>query len=143
MRDLGVDYPDIIALAKEKRLKTGRVVRDRVFLPGRKNPVLFRRGSPVLHLLMRIRDEAHRFAITYHKKLRSKESFASPLDKIPGIGPVLRSRLLTHCQTIDKIKESSPESLMEIKGVSRILARKIIVFLNELINHEDHEEHEE
>jgi len=49
-RDLGIDYPDIIALAKEKRLKTGRVVRDRVFLPGRKNPVLFRRGSPVLHL---------------------------------------------------------------------------------------------
>ncbi|MEA1928853.1 MAG: excinuclease ABC subunit UvrC, partial [Candidatus Auribacterota bacterium] len=139
--DLGIDYPDLIALAKEKRLKTGRVVRDRVFLPGRKNPVLFRSGSPVLHLLMRIRDEAHRFAVTYHKKLRMKESFASPLDRIPGIGPVLKSRLLDYFQTIDQIKESSPESLMEVKGVSRSLASKIINFLNKVINHEGHEEY--
>jgi excinuclease ABC subunit C len=139
LEDLGIDYPDIIALAKEKRLKTGRMVRDRVFLPGRKNPVLFRRGSPVLHLLTRIRDEAHRFAVTYHKKLRMKESFASPLDRIPGIGPVLRARLIAHCRTIEKIKESSPESLMEIKGISRSQAQKIVVFLNEVINHEAHE----
>lgn len=128
--DLGIDYPDIIALAKEKRLKTGRIVRDRVFLPGRKNPVLFRRGSSVLHLLMHIRDEAHRFAITYHKKLRMKEIFSSPLDRIPGIGPVMRSRLIAYCQTIEKIKESSPESLMEIKGVSRGMADRILAYLN-------------
>jgi excinuclease ABC subunit C len=130
LRDLRIDYPDVIALAKEKRLKTGRVVRDRVFLPGRKNPVLFRRGSPALHLLMRIRDEAHRFAVTYHKKLRTRESFSSPLDEIPGIGPVLKARLIDHCGTIDKFKDSSPESLMKVKGVSQSLAERILAYLN-------------
>jgi len=130
LRDLGIDYPDIIALAKEKRLKTGRVVRDRVFLPGRKNPVLFRRGSPVLHLLMRIRDEAHRFAITYHKKLRSKESFASPLDGIPGIGPAMKSRLLDRFQSLEAIRGTSIEKLMEVKGVGRGLAERISGSLN-------------
>ena len=130
LKDLKIIYPDVIALAKEKRLKTGRVVRDRVFLPGRKNAVSLLPGSPVLHLLMRIRDEAHRFAITYHKKLRNKESFASPLDGIPGIGPVLKARLIAHCRTIDKIKQSSLESLMEIKGISRSLADRIVAYLN-------------
>ncbi|HDL63852.1 MAG TPA: excinuclease ABC subunit UvrC, partial [Proteobacteria bacterium] len=130
LEDLGIDYPDIIALAKEKRLQTGRVVRDRVFLPGRKNPVLFRRGSPVLHLLMRIRDEAHRFAVTYHKKLRRKESFTSPLDRIPGIGPVLKSRLLAKFQNLEAIRDASLEGLTEVKGLNRGLAKRIASSLN-------------
>ena len=125
LKDLEIDYPDLIALAKEKRLKTGRVVRDRVFLPGRKNAVTFRRGSPELQLLIRIRDEAHRFAIGYHKKLRIKESFASPLDAVPGIGPVLKNRLLDHFQTIKAVRQSSPEELTEIKGISLRLAEEI------------------
>jgi len=130
LRDLGIDYPDVIALAKEKRLKTGRMVRDRVFLPGRKNPVLFRRGSPTLHLLMRIRDEAHRFAVTYHKKLRTRESFSSPLDKIPGIGPALKSRLIDKFKNIEEIKQASQAELAEVKGVGFALAEVIRNCLN-------------
>jgi len=131
LRELGIEYPDVIALAKEKRLKTGRVVRDRVFLPGRKNPVLFRRGSPALHLLMRIRDEAHRFAVTYHKKLRSKESFSSPLDEIPSIGPVLKSRLLDKFQNLEAIRDAPLEKLTEVKGVNLCLAKAVKKYLKE------------
>ncbi len=68
MEELNITGIDLISLAKEKEGEN----QDKVFLPGRKNPVLLGRHSSLLHLLMRIRDEAHRFAITYHKKLRSK-----------------------------------------------------------------------
>ncbi len=77
MNELNITGIDLIALAKEKKGET----QDKVFLPGRKNPVLLGRHSNVLHLLMRVRDEAHRFAITYHRKLRHKTFLASPPKK--------------------------------------------------------------
>ncbi len=130
LKDLSIPYPDVIALAKEKRLPSGRVVRDRVYLPGRKNPAALHRASPVLRLLMRIRDEAHRFAVTYHRRLRMKKALSSPLDSVPGIGPVLRKRLLDRFQTVDVIKRASPEELNQVKGVSLSLAKNIRGHLN-------------
>ena len=72
---------------------------ERVFLPGRKNPVILKRNSTALFLLQRVRDEAHRFAITYHRQLRTKERLRSALDSIPGIGGTRRKRLLRHFGT--------------------------------------------
>ncbi|MDP8214877.1 MAG: excinuclease ABC subunit UvrC [Candidatus Euphemobacter frigidus] len=132
--ELGIDFPDLLALAKKKRLKTGRVIRDRIYLPGQKTAVLLRSSSPLLRLLMRVRDEAHRFAIRYHRKLRIKERLASPLDGVPGIGPVLKNRLLGHFDTIKAIRQASAEELAEIKGVSLRLAEDILNILEEVLN---------
>ncbi|MEK7797385.1 MAG: excinuclease ABC subunit UvrC, partial [Nitrospirota bacterium] len=82
LRELGLARIDIVALAKAKGEK-----EERIFLPGRKNPVILKPSSPATHLLQRIRDESHRFAITYHRKLRSRALLASKLDEIAGVGP--------------------------------------------------------
>lgn len=130
LEELGADYPDLVALAKEKQSPSGRTVGDRVFIPGRKNPLFLRRGSPELLLLARIRDEAHRFAVGYHRNLRRREGFLSPLDGVGGIGPVLKGRLLERFGTVKKIRAAPAEELISVRGISRGLAEKIIVRLN-------------
>lgn len=127
--ELGAGYPDVVALAEEKRLSSSRTVRDRVFIPGRKNPVNLRPGSPALLLLCRARDEAHRFAVTYHRKLRREKSLSSPLDRVAGIGPVLRQRLLERFESVAGIRAATVKELAEVKGISRRLGEKIIADL--------------
>ncbi len=128
--ELGADYPDLAALAKEKRLPSGRLVRDRVFIPGRKNPVNLRPGSPELLLLGRARDEAHRFAVAYHRKLRREKSLSSPLDRVAGIGPVLRRRLWERFGSWAAIRSATAEELATVRGISRRLGAAIISGLN-------------
>ncbi|HZP41440.1 MAG TPA: excinuclease ABC subunit UvrC, partial [Candidatus Binatia bacterium] len=99
LHDLGIDDLEVVGLAKERveRDATAAELRrrpERVFLPGRKNPVVLKPNSTALFLLQRVRDEAHRFANSYHRKLRGRARLASPLDGVAGIGPRRRRALL-------------------------------------------------
>ena len=96
----------IIGLAKAKGDK-----EERIFLPGRKNPIVLHANSPATHLVQRIRDEAHRFAIAFHRKLRSKALLASQLDQIIGIGEIRRTSLLKRFKTLEGIAAASDDDL--------------------------------
>ncbi len=111
-----------VSLAKKDEL---------IFVPGRFNPVKLQRDSEALHVVQRIRDEAHRFGITYHRKLRSKKITHSALDDIKGIGEVRKRNLLAHFGSIDAIKRSSPEEIAQVAKISSKLADKIIASLGE------------
>jgi excinuclease ABC subunit C len=121
---------DLVSIAKS-RVKAnvkGKVVEkseERFFLPGRKNPVVLRRGSPALFLLERLRDEAHRFAIIYHRKLRSKATLKSSLEDVPGVGPGRRQQLLKYFGSLKKVKQASLEELQAMPGLSEKVAREI------------------
>ncbi len=94
-------------------------------MPNRKNPIILKPGSPALFLIDRVRDEAHRFAIAFHKKLRSKGLRYSALDDIPGIGPSRKRSLLRHFGSLDAIKKATPEELAAVPGISAPLAAQI------------------
>lgn len=98
---------------------------ERFFLPGRKNPLTLRSGSAVLYLLERLRDETHRFAISYHRKLRSKATLRSGLEEIPGVGPARRKALIRHFGSLKRVRAASLEELQEAPGLSARLARQV------------------
>lgn len=102
---------------------------ERIFLPGRKNAVTFPHNSPALHLLERIRDETHRTAIGYHRKIRQKTNRRSALDEIPGIGPRRKALLLRHFGSLTALKEASQEEIAAVDGVSREAAESVYRFL--------------
>ncbi|HKN87570.1 MAG TPA: excinuclease ABC subunit UvrC, partial [Nitrospiraceae bacterium] len=106
LRAIGRTELAMIGLAKARGEK-----EERVFLPGRKNPVLLNPSSPATHLLQRIRDEAHRFAITYHRKLRGKALVASELDAIIGVGTIRKNRLLKTFGNLEQIAGASDDQL--------------------------------
>jgi len=91
---------------------------EEVFLPGQREPVRLPETAPGLLLLQRVRDEAHRFAITYHRQRRRKVGLASQIDEIPGIGPVRRKALLKRFGSLHGIREASVSELMEVPGIS-------------------------
>ncbi len=133
-------YPElnlpIVGLAKS-RLDKGRrsdlgaidASKERLVLPDREDPIELAPGGHVYRLVTRIRDEAHRFAITYHRKKRQGLSHASVLDEVAGIGPTLKKRLLVEFGTIEAIRDSSLERLMSIKGVTEKTAINLHVAL--------------
>jgi excinuclease ABC subunit C len=120
--------PDLAAIAKEDYKEEG----EKVYIPGRKNPVNLRQDDPVLLLLMRIRDEAHRRAITYHRKLREKAFTASDLDHIPGLGARRKHNLLKHFGSLEGIIGASEEDLAKVPGISPSLAERIKTFFHAL-----------
>ncbi len=99
--------------------------QEEIFLPGRSQPLVLPRDSQGLYLLQRIRDEAHRFALGYHRKLRAKRSLASILEEIPGIGPRRRQALLKHFGSIEAIRQASVEELAAVKGMTRKAAEAV------------------
>ena len=130
LRELEINEIDAVGLAKlrvERDPQAAEIAHseERVFLPGRKNPVILKRNSTALFLLQRVRDEAHRFAITYHRQLRAKERLRSVLDGIPGIGSTRRKRLLRHFGSVQRIREASVEALTQVPGISAGLAAQI------------------
>jgi excinuclease ABC subunit C len=130
LRELEISEVDAVGLAKmrvERDAQSPELTRseERVFLPGRKNPVILKRNSNALFLLQRVRDEAHRFAITYHRQLRSTERLRSVLDSIPGVGAGRRKRLLRHFGSVRRIREASVEALAQVPGISLALAARI------------------
>jgi excinuclease ABC subunit C len=135
LSELGVVGVDVIGLAKSRVLdgETTSVPEhsaERVFLPGRKNPVILRQNSAELYLLTRLRDEAHRFAITYHRKLRSKRTITSALDTIAGIGPSRKRALLRSFGSLRKLKEAPVKDITAIPGITEALAESILETLN-------------
>ncbi|WP_298433669.1 excinuclease ABC subunit UvrC [Geobacter sp.] len=130
LRELQVEGVDAASLAKsrvERNMTEERVTRsdERVFLPGRKNPVVLRQNSPPLLLLAQLRDEAHRFAITYHQKLRGKGVATSVLDAIPGIGAKRRRELLRRFGSVRRLREASREELAATPSIPPALAEAI------------------
>jgi excinuclease ABC subunit C len=98
---------------------------EEVFLPGRKSAVRLPRDSRGMFLLQRIRDEAHRFAITYHRSVRAKKGLASRLDAVEGIGPARRKLLLKTFGSLDAIHNAPVDELMKVKGISREVAERL------------------
>ena len=120
LRELGMDSIPAAALAKEN---------EEVFVPGRSESLNIPRTSAALHLLQRIRDEAHRFAIGYHHKLRQKESMASALDSVPGIGPKRKKALIRKFGSVRSVKEASLDELSQVPGITAKVAEKIREYL--------------
>lgn len=121
---------DLVSIAKSrvKRNVRGQAVErseERFFRPGRKNPVTLRQGSPALFMLERLRDEAHRFAITHHRKIRNKASLESELEQIAGIGPGRRKLLLKHCGSVNKIKQATLGELLQVPGLPEAAAQAV------------------
>ncbi|MDD2541543.1 MAG: excinuclease ABC subunit UvrC, partial [Desulfuromonadaceae bacterium] len=121
---------DVVSLAKSRvrhDVAAQAVLKsdERVFIPGRKNPVVLRQNSAPLLLLTAIRDEAHRFAIGYHRKLRGKEGLVSGVEMIPGIGPKRRSNLLKHFGSIRSLKEATVEEILTVPEMSRTTAEAV------------------
>jgi len=125
----GLDVPDVVAIAKADERRRSKT--DKIYIFGRKNPLSLKSDHPVLLLLMRIRDEAHRRAITYHRKLRGKSFKESELDQVPGIGPKKRNLLLTHFGDVNAISGAKIEDLVLIPGISQSLAKNILTFFSE------------
>lgn len=115
-----LDRIDLVAIAKEKQEEG-----EKLFRPGRKNPILLPAHSPVLLYLMRIRDEAHRFGITFHRRLRGKAQLHSQLDTIEGIGPKRKQQLLQALGSVKRIVEADIEELAAVTGIGPELAGKI------------------
>jgi len=105
-----------VGLAKEE---------EALFQDGKEQPLMLPRHSQGLYLLQRIRDEAHRFAITAHRNLRSKKGMASQLDSITGIGPARRKALIKKFGSVEKIRQASSEELREVQGVTEEIAKRI------------------
>jgi excinuclease ABC subunit C len=113
---LGVQDQPIVGLAKKQ---------EEVYFPGKADPALLPRRAEALHLLQRVRDEAHRFAVTYHRKLRAKRSLKSQIDDLPGIGKARRKMLLDHFGSFDGLKNATVEDLLAVPGLPKNLARTI------------------
>jgi len=119
--ELGID--DIAVCGLAKRL-------EEVWLPGEDAPVILPRSSEGLYLLQRVRDEAHRFAITYHRAKRSKAMAMSELDAVPGLGPARRATLLRHFGSVRKIAGATEEEIAEVPGIGPRLASAVLTALS-------------
>ncbi|MGZ3494494.1 MAG: excinuclease ABC subunit UvrC [Thermodesulfobacteriota bacterium] len=132
-KELKVEEIDLISLAKERPLEKSRFSRlrkseEKVFHPHIKEPILLGRRSGLLQFLDRIRDEAHRFAISYHKKVRGRESIKSELEEIPGIGRVRQKELLKFFGTVERIKEVTEEELAKAPKMNSKSAQRVYQF---------------
>lgn len=111
---------ELAAIAKDKESRI-----DRIYRPGRKNPITFKPHAPALFFLMQVRDEAHRFGISFHRRLRRKSAFSSELDKISGIGSTRKKDLLKALGSLARIRKASKEELADVAGIGPELARQI------------------
>jgi excinuclease ABC subunit C len=110
----------VVALAKRE---------EEVFLAGRREGITLPRRDRALHLLQRLRDEAHRFAISYNRKLRKRRTLKTQLEEIPGLGPARRKTLLTHFGSVSAIRKASPEEIARLPGLGEELAMRILTYL--------------
>ncbi len=125
--------PEQLAFAREAMLSVGADVpmfglakkREEIFLPGRADPILLDHHTPALHLIQRVRDESHRYAITFHRSLRTAASVHSRLEDIPGIGPERRRALVRHFGSVKAVSAASEEELASVRGMTRPAARAV------------------
>jgi len=124
LKDLAIEDLDAASIAKSRTIEGGHSP-ERFFRPGRANPIILPQNSAVVLLLARIRDEAHRFAITYHRERRQKATLRTSLTDIPGVGPVIARRLLNKFGSIARIRGLPVDELAKIPGVGARLAETI------------------
>ena len=137
MEQLGAWDVDLVSLAKsrDKKLGTGPAAPrertdERVFVPGQPDPIVLPHDSQELYLIERVRDEAHRFAIAYHRKLRSQPYKGSVLDRVPGIGPARKKALVAHFGSVRAIRQATVEQLSQAEGISPKQAEGIFAFFH-------------
>ena len=111
--EMGLDNVPLASLAKENEW---------LYVPHTPEPIVLSRNSQALYLVQRIRDEAHRFAITYHRNLRSKSSLRSPIDLVTGIGPKRKRMLIRRFGSVNGIKQASVDDIASVPGITRSLA---------------------
>ncbi|RNL85220.1 excinuclease ABC subunit UvrC [Halostreptopolyspora alba] len=119
--ELGID--DVVVCGLAKRL-------EEVWLPGEEEPVILPRAGEGLYLLQRVRDEAHRFALSYHRRKRAKALTGSALDEVPGLGPARRSALLKHFGSVKRLADATAQEIAEVPGIGARTAESIIARLN-------------
>jgi excinuclease ABC subunit C len=118
---LGLDYLPVIALAKQQ---------EEVYTAERLQPIVLDRTSPALQTLQKVRDEAHRFAITYHRKLRTRRTIQSVLDAIPGVGPTIRTSLLKTLGSARRVREATVAELAATPKVTPKMAQRIHAYFH-------------
>jgi excinuclease ABC subunit C len=116
LQDASRTEQPIVALAKEN---------EELFVPGNPEPIVLPRDSQALFLVQRVRDEAHRFAVAFHRQRRSKATFQSRLDDVPGVGPKRKQALLRHFGSLKGIQAAATEELLAVPGISRLVAEQI------------------
>jgi excinuclease ABC subunit C len=121
LEDLGLEDISVVGLAKRF---------EEVYRPGESEPVRIPRDSPALYLLQQVRDEAHRFAITYHRTLRDKKMTTSVLDEVPGLGPTRRTRLLKEFGSVKRLREQEPETLRALRWLPDAVAADLYATLH-------------
>jgi excinuclease ABC subunit C len=121
MRELGFSHIPAFGLAKEEEY---------IFAEGQSAPIVIDRASPNLHLLQRLRDEAHRFALAYHRSLRGKAGLKSLLDEVEGVGEVRRRALLKTFGSLQEIEKATPEQLAAVKGMNKKAAHAVYEFFH-------------
>ncbi len=136
MKDVGVEGVDLVSLAKSRDLESEAPdlqqdrSPERVFVLGRKDPIVLPQTSPEMFALTRLRDEAHRFAITFQRKLNRKRGLSSALDQVPGVGATRRTSLLRHFGSLKRLKEASIEEIAEVEGIGPAVAERLHAFLH-------------
>jgi excinuclease ABC subunit C len=113
---------DVAVIGLAKRL-------EEVWVPAEADPVILPRNSEGLYLLQRVRDEAHRFAISYHRSKRSKRMTASALDTVPGLGETRRKALVTHFGSVARIRQASIEEITSVPGIGATTAAAVLAAL--------------
>ena len=139
LAELGIQGVDAIGLAKmrvQSAARSAEIERseERIFVPGQSNPIILKRNSNALFLLQRVRDEAHRFAITHHKKLRSKETLHSALDRMAGIGAARKRNLLRTFGSMKAIEEASVDDLLKVPSMNEKVAKQIWQMLHSTLS---------
>jgi excinuclease ABC subunit C len=120
MAETGIEGVPVVALAKRE---------EELYVPGWDRPALLPTGSASLYLVKRVRDEAHRFAIAYHRDLRGKAMTASILDEVPGVGPTRKKALLKEFGSVKRLREASVEEIAAVRGISGEVASDVAAFL--------------
>lgn len=120
LEEYGLEDIPVFGLAEKEEL---------IFQPGETVPIRLPRNSPALQLVQRVRDEAHRFALSYHRDLRSRELKTSALDQVPGVGPKRKKALLRHFGSVKRIREASVEELKSVEGITEKVALAIKEYL--------------
>jgi len=129
MASLGLEGSFALAGIAKKETHRGET-QDKIYIPGRANPLAFGDGDDVLLLLQRVRDEAHRFAIGFHRKKRTRNAFASGLDGIPGIGKKRKMALLRHYGGVTAIRAATLKELSALPGMNRKAAEALLEALS-------------
>ncbi len=131
LEEYGFDDIGAAGLAKGKdRDKAKKLQEEKLFLPGRKNHVVFPKNSPALFLLQRVRDEAHRFAVSYHKKVKTKQDLTSVLEDVPGIGKGTARAVLKHFGSLDVVKRATLEEIERVPSITKPRAELIYDFFH-------------